>query len=360
MDLTLDINAVYGGFSLAVNDSYSLQGVTALFGPSGAGKTTLLRIIAGLERGGLVEWNGDNWESDRGFVPAWRRPVGIVFQDARLFGHLSVRGNLEFASSCARGEASAGSDRILELTGVKPLLERRAATLSGGEQKRVAIARSLLAAPELLLMDEPLAGLDRVSGQTILALLRSLADGIGLPIVYVSHEIGEIVEIADRVIALNAGRVVASGSAIETLAALGPEFTGSFEAGAVLLGAVDGYDAGHQMLRVRIGQTLLWLPADESQAIPADDSDVRMRLRARDVSIARAQLYDVSIRNQLPVTIDAIGSAEGPHADVRLVTDDGQALLARLTRLAIDEMCLAPGDRVFALIKSVAFDRGPA
>lgn len=179
-----------GNFLLDVDLALPGRGVTALFGHSGSGKTTVLRAIAGLERaaGGYIALGDTVWQDDaKGiFVPTHRRALGYVFQEASLFEHLTVEGNLEFGRQrTAESERRFKRSDVTELLGIDGLLKRRPATLSGGERQRVAIARSLLTAPQLLLMDEPLAALDLKRKLEILPYLERLHDELAIPVIYV-------------------------------------------------------------------------------------------------------------------------------------------------------------------------------
>jgi molybdate transport system ATP-binding protein len=211
MALEVDVEHRQGDFRLAVAFA-APDGVTALFGPSGSGKTTLVNIIAGLirpERGRVAV--GGTVLVDRGrgvWLPPHRRRIGYVFQDGRLFPHLTVRQNLLYGRLFTpRAERAAGLDAVIELLGIGGLLQRRPASLSGGEKQRVAIGRALLADPRLLLMDEPLAGLDEARREEILPYLERLRDGARLPIVYVSHVAAEVERLASLVVRLEAGRL---------------------------------------------------------------------------------------------------------------------------------------------------------
>lgn len=204
-------------FELNVQEQLPLKGVTAIYGHSGCGKSSLLRCIAGLESptDAYLQVNGDTWESsEQGFrLPPHKRPVGYVFQEASLFDHLPVIKNLTFgAKRCGKPEAQAALDQAVELLGIKNLLNRMPANLSGGERQRVAIARALAVCPELLLMDEPLASLDIRRKREILPFLERLHRELEIPILYVTHSPAEVRRLADHLVIMDAGKVVASGS----------------------------------------------------------------------------------------------------------------------------------------------------
>jgi len=236
---------------------------------------------------------------------------------------------------------------------VSALLDRRADTLSGGEIQRVAIGRALLARPQLLLMDEPLVALDRERKATILGMIAELPRRFGLPVLFVSHLVEEIAQIADRLVALRDGRTVGQGPTVAMLERLGAEVTGHFEAGSLLEGHVARHDEGHALTAVDVGEGILWTPG----ALHAGVGErVRIRLRARDVALSLQRLEGVSIRNQLPARVLEVREEQGAYAEVRLDCG-GSAIRARVTRLAVRELGIEPGLRLYALVKSVAFDR---
>ena len=218
LDITLDLP--FADFRLQVDLHLPGRGITALFGPSGSGKTSLLRCVAGLERAphGQISVNGECWQGSprRHFLAPHKRALGYVFQEASLFAHLSVRANLAFGQKRSPGKARL--DEIAGLLGIDGLLDRQPVSLSGGERQRVAIARALLTSPRLLLMDEPLAALDLKRKLEILPYLERLHDELSVPIIYVSHAPDEVARLADHLVLLHEGRMVASGPLGETLA----------------------------------------------------------------------------------------------------------------------------------------------
>ena len=202
-----------GAFELNSRFEASATGVTALFGPSGCGKTSVLRCIAGLQRvaHGACSVAGEIWQDDRTFLPAHRRAVGYVFQEASLFPHLSVRRNLLFGAPEDRGDAPVVFDEIVDLLGLANLLDRAPQKLSGGERQRVAIGRALLSQPRLLLMDEPLSALDAETKSEILPFLERLHDRLALPVIYVTHDMREVERLADHLVLMERGRVIGAG-----------------------------------------------------------------------------------------------------------------------------------------------------
>src|SRR5512143_1482989 len=250
--LALNFTLERAEFTLAVQHELALEGITALFGPSGSGKTTLLRVIAGLERAarGSVTFDGSAWQSAQSWLPAHRRGVGYVFQDGRLFPHLTVQENLEFAARRAT-RGTIGFDAAVAALDLKPLLERRPGSLSGGEQQRVAIARALLTSPRLLLMDEPLSSLDIGRKREILPLIEQLPRAFGVPVLYVTHNVDEVVTLATHVVLIAAGRVAVHGTVAEVFERIDLEaYAGRLEAGAVLRTRVTAHRDGVAVLAV--------------------------------------------------------------------------------------------------------------
>jgi molybdate transport system ATP-binding protein len=355
MSIRAQFRLAWPDFALDVDLDLPGRGVTALFGPSGSGKTTLLRCIAGLERGaGRLEVNGETWQDAMRFLPTHRRPLGYVFQDARLFAHLDVAGNLDYGMRRAlRRTASADSARrapIIDLLGLGPLLDRMPERLSGGEQQRVAIARALLTAPRLLLLDEPLAALDMARKQEILPYLERLRDELDIPLLYVSHAADEVARLADHIVVMEAGRAVAQGPLAETLARLDLPIRLGEDAGAVFAATVVERDAEWHLARVEFDGGELWV---RDNGVPVGRR-VRVRILARDVSIANSRHDDVSIMNLLPATVLAHAAEDHPSAVLVQLRIGGTKLLARLTRRSAQRLDLAAGREVWVQIKAVA------
>lgn len=331
------------------------QGVSALFGPSGCGKTTSLRVIAGLDRvaGARVVFNGQVWQDDaaRVFVPPHRRPIGYVFQEASLFEHLDVRRNLAYGMKRVPAiERRIEWSRAIDLLGIGHLLSRRPGTLSGGERQRVAIARALLSGPQLLLMDEPLAALDLARRREVLPYLEKLQAELAVPIVYVSHAPDEVARLADHLVLLDRGRVLASGPLGATLARLDLPTALAPDASVVVEASVVSHDSAYHLLRLAFDGGELRV----GHGPRAAGERVRVQVLARDVSLTLAQQHDTSVLNHLRGQVEAIGAADSPaHALVRIRVG-ATPLLARITRLSADQLRLAPGVEVWAQVKAVA------
>lgn len=358
-EIDVDTRITFGDFTLEVAHRTPLEGITALFGPSGCGKSTLLRIISGLEPAarGRIRFGDDTWQDDsRGiFVPPHRRGVGYVFQDARLFPHLTVEGNLRYAEKRSRERSGEMTlDGVVSALDLAPLMNRRTSSLSGGERQRAAIGRTLLTRPRLLLMDEPLAALDARRKGEILPYIERLPKTFGVPIIYVTHSIDEVARLAQRILALAAGRPVAEGSVVDVLERLDLQsVTGRFEAGVVVSARVTRHDRKFRLTHLdHHGQEIV-MPMAEL----AVGDKVRLRIRARDVALATQRPEGISVRNIMSGYIaEVVEEPETAFAEI-LVDTGGARVRARLTRAAVAELALVPGKPVFALIKSIAFDR---
>lgn len=334
-----------GAFTLDVAFSAASTGVTALFGPSGAGKTSIVRVLAGLTRpaqGRVVLEDRTVLDTEKGiFVPPEKRRVGLMFQDARLFPHMSVKRNLLFGwrrSAVPADQAEIA--RTITLLGLEPLLNRAPRFLSGGEKSRVALGRALLASPDILLLDEPLASLDAARRSEILPWLERLRDIARIPIFYVSHSLDEVARLADRVVLLEAGRVKAEGSVFDLLAGLGVERP----LGAVLDAVVTGEQDGLGVLAFDGGT--LFVPA----AGPPG-KHLRARIGADEILIAREMPHAISANNVLPVIISEV-KVEGPRAEI-VMRCGAAKLVARVTPASVRRLNLTRKLNVFAIIKSV-------
>jgi molybdate transport system ATP-binding protein len=354
--LSVDIERGLGDFRLAASFEAG-EGVTVLFGRSGAGKTSVVNAIAGILRPdhGRIAINGESvFDSGRGIdVPTPKRRVGYVFQEGRLFPHLSVRQNLNYAGLFSRGIPASEFDRAVELLGLRDLLERRPGNLSGGEKQRVAIGRALLSSPRLLLLDEPLASLDAHRKGEVLQYIELIRDEVNVPIVYVSHAVEEVVRIADTVVLMSAGSVLAVGSAEDVMGRpdLRPR-EGAFEGGAVIDARVIEQDIERDLATLAFdGGTLSATNVDALIGEP-----VRVRIRARDVSIALDRPQRISIQNVLEGMIVDITAGTSGIVDV-VIAIGATTLRSRVTRRAVEQLGLKKGLEVYALVKAVSLSR---
>ncbi|MBM3549198.1 MAG: molybdenum ABC transporter ATP-binding protein [Alphaproteobacteria bacterium] len=359
MTIEIDIGHRLGALTLEAH-LLAPPGLTALFGPSGSGKTSLVNIVAGLLRPdrGRVAVDGEVLvDTGRAvFVPAHKRRIGYVFQEGRLFPHLSVRQNLLYGrwfTSDVPRRGDEDVDRVVDLLGIASLLDRRPEGLSGGEKQRVAIGRALLANPRIVLMDEPLASLDEARKAEILPYIERLRDESRVPIVYVSHSLVEVTRLATTLAILAEGRIAASGptdQVMQRLDLLPP--SARDEAGSVLETRVESHDDGYGLTTLRARAGTFRVPRIDLAA----GSAVRIRIRARDVLVATERPQGLSALNVLPGAVAEIAASDGPAADLR-IDCAGEIVTARLTRHSIEALRLRPGLPVYAVIKSVAFDR---
>jgi molybdate transport system ATP-binding protein len=341
-----------GAFSLDVDLALPSRGVVALTGPSGSGKTTLLRCIAGLERAarGRLRIDGEIWQDERTWLAPHRRPIGYVFQEASLFPHLSVLGNLRYGLKRARGDRRVNLEQAVALLGIGHLLDRRPDRLSGGERQRVAIARALAVGPRLLLMDEPLAALDPARKREVVPYLERLHDELRIPLLYVSHVPEEVAHLADHLVVLDGGRVRAHGPLPQVSTQLDLAVRLGEEAGAVIDAAVSELDAAWHLAHVSFPGGGLWVPDPGLSA----GRRVRVRVLARDVSLAREHPGQSSIQNVLRGRVDELADGEHPGLALARIDVGGTELLARLTRRAAATLALEAGLTVWVQVKSVA------
>lgn len=344
----------YKPFALNVDLSLPLSGVTALFGPSGSGKTTVLRCVAGLVRApnGLVRVGDEVWQDEsRGhFLAPHRRPIGVVFQEASLFPHLSVMGNLRYGMTRAGlSPREAGLDDILSLLGIDHLLERNTTRLSGGERQRVAIARALLRRPRLLLMDEPLAALDLKRKSEILPYLELLHETSDIPILYVSHSPDEVARLADHLVLMEEGRVVAQGPLSETMGRIDLASRFDEDPSVVLTMTIGTHDDDLTRLDFDGGSITVGRRPD------AVGKKLRCRIFARDVSLSLSHHSDMSIMNILPAIVSEVAdTVPTGHVLVETKLKSGGRLVARITRRSCEHLGVRPGSELFAQIKAVA------
>lgn len=352
MTIEVRFNITYPGFALHLDLKIPGRGVTALFGRSGSGKTTLLRAIAGLEPvliGRLIV-NNHVWQDEKTWLPTHLRPLGYVFQEAGLFPHLTVLGNLQFGMHRAGTTDHAYFKDMVALMGLGDLLQRKPQRLSGGERQRVAIARALLTKPQLLLMDEPLAALDQELKKDILPYLEELHAKLDIPLLYVSHAPDEIARIADHLLVLDGGKVLGIGTLTDMLARLDLPIRLGEETGVVLKTTIVERDREWHLAKVTFPGGQLWV---RDNGFPIGHP-VRVRVLARDVSLAREQIEGTSIINTLPACITEL--AEDSHPALCLVRLDasGTPFLARLTKRSAVTLGLVPGLSVWVQIKAVA------
>ena len=356
MSLLISLELQRSHFNLSVHTALQTQGFTGIYGHSGAGKTTLLRWLAGLEKNtpGHLSFDDSVWQDDKVFIPTQQRQIAYVFQDARLFPHLNVQGNLDYAYRRRFNNNGPSMAQVCQWFELEELLHSNTNTLSGGEQQRVAMARALLSSPQLILMDEPLGSLDQASKQRILRHLEQLQQQHPVPVFYISHDFEEMSRLADQLLVLENGRVSAQGPLLDLSSKLDLKLSHEENAASIIEARIVRHDQNYQLTELSInGQLPLFLTA-----IAGDiDDSIRVRIPARDISIALEKADNSSILNIIPGTIDAIENSQGARTLLRLSVA-GQFLLVRLTKKSVDRLQLIPGQQVFAQIKTVALLSG--
>ncbi|MEX2335377.1 MAG: molybdenum ABC transporter ATP-binding protein [Pseudohongiella sp.] len=355
MNLQIRAQLRRGDFELNVDAHWPAQGVTALFGRSGCGKTTLMRIIVGLERvpGAQLRFGDQCWQSDAGWTPVEKRRIGLVFQESSLLPHLSVAGNLLYGyRRTPRALRRLQLDEVSAMLGLESLLTRAVDQLSGGQKQRVALGRALLCSPQLLLLDEPLAALDTQTKREIMPFLSRLAQTSGVPVVLITHAPDEVQRLADRVVFMRDGRIDDICSLQQALARPDSPLFADEGPSSVLEGHLGPMDAHGLHLFGERGSQLRVQAPDETVS-----GSTRLRVLARDVSVALDDPARISIRNHLVVTIRQLHELPGNRLLLETSMQDGQTLLIEITPWSAQQLGLAAGQRVFALIKSVALMR---
>jgi molybdate transport system ATP-binding protein len=352
--LEVAVSKRLGSFALDVRFALPSAGVVALFGPSGCGKSTVINLIAGLlgaDAGRIVLDGSVLLDSQAAIaVAAERRRIGYVFQDSRLFPHLSVAANLHYALARAVGPHFVSLEEVVRLLDLEALMPRRTRQLSGGERQRVAIGRALLSQPRLLLLDEPLASLDRQRREEVLPYLESLRDRLAIPMVYVSHRFEEILRLATHIVLMSAGSVTAQGSMAQISldrrlrALIGPDAVG-----AIIDGQIVGPETASGLTRVRVGGGELKIPG----AAPPPGTALRLQLLARDVIVSTQPPRDLSVRNSLAGRVTSVCD-EDANSDLIMIDIGGAEIMAQVTKAATRELALRAGLPVWALIKSVS------
>lgn len=354
MDVALIVKR--GAFTLQLNNSLPLQGVTALFGRSGCGKTTLLRAIAGLDchSGATIHFADTVWQHGKTFLPVHQRRIGMVFQESSLLPHLSVKQNLlyGFKRLAKHIEIQLEPEQVIQLLELAPLLAQMPEQLSGGQRQRVALGRALLSQPQLVLLDEPLASLDQQSRSEILPFLQRIANTTGIPMLLVSHQLDDIVKLADQLVLMKDGRIHSQGPLQQQL--LQPELAAI---GAMSLLHAQSHGSTNHLLKLSIGQQQLQLPAPmHADTASYSPTSYRLRIQARDVALSLKPLAYSSVSNQLQVSISDFNRAPHPAETLVQLELEGQPLQALLTTQSVERLELQVGQQVYAQIKAVALD----
>ena len=348
--LELNFSQTLGAHCLQINESLPASGITAVFGVSGAGKTSLINAISGLTQPqhGRIVLNGrvlNDAEQGVSLAPEKRR-IGYVFQDARLFPHYKVRGTLRYGMAKSMADQF---DKLVSLLGIEALLDRLPGSLSGGEKQRVAIGRALLTAPELLLLDEPLASLDIPRKRELLPYLQRLAREINIPMLYVSHSLDEILHLADKVLVLEDGQVKAFGNLEEVWgSSVMHPWLPQDQQSSILRVTVLEHHPHYAMTALALGDQHIWVNKLDKPL----QSAVRVRIQATDVSLVLQPSQHTSIRNVLHAKVLQCYDDNG-QVEVQLDVS-GRTLWARISPWARDDLAVKPGQWLYAQIKSVS------
>ena len=338
-------------FMLDANFSIPDRGITVVFGPSGSGKTTLLRAIAGLEKSdkGFLKIGDSVWQKGEDFLATHKRQIGYVFQDAALFDHLDVKGNLNFVIKRAIGLKEDFIESIHNLLEIKTLLNRKTTQLSGGERQRVAIARALLTNPKILLLDEPLSALDLKRKNEILPYLDSIHNDLEIPILYVTHSQDEMSRLADHLLLIEDGNIIGSGPVNDMLTRFDMPLSHGGDAVSIIEAEVLKRDSEFNLMHLEFlgGQFIV-----PDNGFPVQ-TKVRIRVVARDVSLTKSKQVDTSILNIFPAMVQEIVNEGEAQVMVRLQIKE-TILLACITRKSSYKLRLEKGSEVFVQAKSVA------
>ncbi len=355
MSLSVSLRHRFPSVRLDMAFETPTPGTTVLFGPSGAGKSTILSAAAGLLRPDecRIVVNGDVLSDTASgvWLPPERRRMGLVFQDARLFPHMSVESNLRFGMRRV-APGPVRFDEVVDLLGIVSLLRRKPHTLSGGERQRVAIGRALLAQPRLLLMDEPLASLDAARKTEIMPYLTRLKTAMKLPILYVTHALDEVSELADSLVLVDAGKVVAAGPLSEISARVDLPLAQRDDAGALLLCRVAEHHADRELTRLEGGGTTFWVPLLDAPL----SAECRIRIPAREVILAGKPPEAISVHNVVAGEVRHIAGDTARRSVLVEIALPSGGLISRVTPDAIVRLALSPGKPVLALIKSTSIE----
>lgn len=359
--IDISLNGTLGSFRLEIDISLPMHGISVLFGPSGCGKTSVLRSVAGLNRiPGRIGVGGEVWQDSNHFVPIHKRALGYVFQEASLFPHLSVRQNLAYGERRVHGvDKHIRFDEVVDLLGIGHLVERSPENLSGGERQRVSIGRALLSQPRVLLMDEPLSALDRMAKDEVLPYFEALHTNLKIPILFVTHDMSELERLADHVVLMQAGRVLAAGPLHMLQSDPKLPLASGRDAAVTLDGIVDDYDAGYGLARLKVEGGSFTLPMKGARR----GSRHRLTIAAGDVSLALKVPEGTTLLNILPARILSATPADHQVIAVLGLGNEGvgSRILARVTKRSWDSLGLREGLMVHAQVKSVALaQRNPA
>lgn len=343
-------------FSIDAEFTVPSKGVLGIFGHSGSGKTTLLRCVAGLESdvSGIITVNGEAWLCDKSSLSSQQRNIGYIFQESRLFPHLTVNKNLAYGVSRSPDKNVSGNtvidrEHLLELLNISQLLDRFPHQLSGGEKQRVAIGRALLKKPKMLLLDEPLASLDQKRKQEILPFLDKLHDELKIPMLYVSHSLEEVSRLCDHMIVMEQGRIIFKGDIHDALVSSNSPLATAENSAAVLEGTVSKQEKEFHLSSVH---TINGNVFHVSGVLPLGHQ-VRLRIQASDVSLSKVAATDSSILNILEAEIVKVIDQQDAYILLQ-VNVNKDILLARISTKSYQSLALSVGLKIFLQVKAVS------
>lgn len=351
--ITLSLSFTRENFSIDMHETIPSSGITAIFGRSGAGKTSIINMISGLLKpdSGLIKIGEDTLFDPKQNINLRpeKRQIGYVFQDARLFPHMTVEKNLKYGQKINDKDKY---DEIISFLDLEAFLCRYPKELSGGEKQRVAIGRALLCCPKLLIMDEPTASLDFPRRQEIISYLLRLNKALQIPVLYVSHNLDEISQLADHMLLLDKGKIIKNGPLVDVWGSehMRPWFS-SKEQSSLLIGEMTGKQGEYSLTQLDVDGEKIWVPSFIEEK---SSTKLQLKVFADDIFITKSRPCDSSIQNIIPVTIDAIlpieGSIDFCHVILRI---SKQTLLAKISQWAVDKLLLTPKQQVFAQIKNL-------
>jgi molybdate transport system ATP-binding protein len=352
--ISISFNHQFTQQSLEVDFRFPNKGITALFGRSGSGKTTIAKVLSGLMTpdSGRIELNNQTLldTTNKIDVPAWKRAFGVVFQEHRLFPHLSVKDNLLFSQQASTRKLVD----ISSLLGLDNLLQLKPSQLSGGEQQRVAIGRCLLSQPQLIIMDEPLSSLDLPRRSELIAYLKQLHHTLRIPVLYITHSINEIVQLADHMVVVDDGRVVSQGTPSEVISSSAlSAWSEHASQSTLLVGQVDSEPNEHAFTQIRLTDSQgIWV----NEPSLVKDKPARVRIEANNVSLSLDKPSRTSIRNILQGEVVQIVESDS-SALIKLSLGDECSLWANISLWALDELNISMGQTVFAQVKALSVER---
>lgn len=353
MSIQFNYKKSFANFELDCAFVIPASGVTILFGPSGCGKSTLLNCIAGLEKSdSAYAMVGDVLFDDKEkniHLPAFQRKVGYVFQDSRLFPHMKVIDNLFYGvKRVKQSEHVFDTDKIIKKFALEKLLFSYPHQLSGGQKQRVALARAILSSPRLLILDEPLSALDYASKQELLPYLQTICKEFSIPVIYVSHDLKEVLQLGDSIVLMENGKVVDKGDLVD-LCVTQPLLTEQEGASFILKGEVLKVNEEEKISTVNCQGFELYL----SGMLLTENQQTRILVHAKDVSLTLDKAENSSILNILPVEVSKIHQEKkGKHVIECLL---GQTkILSVISIRSLHKLNIKQGLKLFAQFKATA------